>query len=86
MVIALYVQPNAKKTELAGEYNGCQKLKVNAPPSRHAANDAAINFIAESLGIPKSAVTLVKGEKSRLKSFSFDESLLKNKNSFLLRN
>ena len=30
--ITLYVQPGAKKSEVAGEHDGALKLRINAPP------------------------------------------------------
>lgn len=65
--IALHVQPRARKTEIAGEFNGALKLKVMAPPVDDAANKAVIQFFATLFSIPKSRVEIVSGEKSREK-------------------
>ncbi|MDR2400724.1 MAG: DUF167 domain-containing protein [Deferribacteraceae bacterium] len=78
MTATLYIQPGAKKTELAGEYNGYRKLRVKALPIDNAANEAAICFIAQALDAPKSAISLIKGEKGRLKTFFIDERYAKN--------
>jgi uncharacterized protein YggU (UPF0235/DUF167 family) len=43
------------------------KVKVTAPPVDSAANRAVIEFIAETLNCPRSAVTLVRGETARHK-------------------
>jgi uncharacterized protein (TIGR00251 family) len=84
MTITLYVQPGAKKTELAGAYNGHKKLKVQAPPIDGAANEKAVSFIAQTFGAPKSAVALIRGEKSRIKTFSVDETTVKNSDALAL--
>jgi hypothetical protein len=42
--------------------------RVNAVPEGGEANRALLTLVAEWLGYPKSAVALVTGEKSRVKS------------------
>ncbi len=44
------------------------KVKVRAVPEKGAANRALEKVLAAWLGIPKSTVGLVKGQKSRLKT------------------
>lgn len=46
----------------------CLIARVTAPPAGGAANAALIALLARALGLPKSAVTLVAGETSRLKT------------------
>ena len=65
--IALYVQPRAAKTCIAGTHDGNIKVRLAAPPVDGAANAALIEFIAERLGIAKSRVRLVSGATSRRK-------------------
>jgi uncharacterized protein (TIGR00251 family) len=84
MTVTLYVQPGAKKTEFAGEYNGHRKLKVHAPAVEGAANRAVTDFIAQTLGLPKSAVVIIGGEKARLKTFVLNEDLIKNPQALAL--
>jgi uncharacterized protein len=45
----------------------CLKVRVTAPPVEGAANAALVAFLAKSLGLPRSAVTLVAGERARVK-------------------
>jgi uncharacterized protein (TIGR00251 family) len=78
MQITLYIQPGACKSEIGAQYNGYIKLKVKAKAIDGQANKCAAEFIANMLGIPKSSVSLIRGEKSRLKTFEFDETLIKN--------
>ena len=63
------VIPNAKKTAFSGEREGELVLRLNAPALEGKANKAAIEFISGYFGVPKSAVALVSGEKSRHKIF-----------------
>ena len=45
----------------------CLKVRVAAPPVDGAANAALIAFLARSLALPRSAVTLVAGDRARVK-------------------
>jgi uncharacterized protein len=45
----------------------CLKVKIASPPVDGAANRALIAFLAKSLGVARSGISLVSGEKSRLK-------------------
>lgn len=43
------------------------EVRVPAPPVDGAANDALVAFLARSLGLPRSAVTLAAGDRARVK-------------------
>ena len=43
------------------------KVRVPAPPVEGAANDALVAFLARSLAIPRSAVTLTAGDRAGVK-------------------
>lgn len=43
------------------------RVRVAAPPVGGAANEALIRFLAERLGVPRSAVTIVRGATARRK-------------------
>ncbi len=47
-------------------------LRVQAPPDRGRANKAVCALLAKSLGIPKSSVRILAGEKSSLKTVGID--------------
>ena len=63
------VIPNAKKTEFAGYRENELVLRLNAPAVEGKANKAAVEFVSRYLGIARSAVLLVGGERSRHKIF-----------------
>ena len=63
------VIPNAKKSEFAGYREGELVLRLNAPAVEGKANKAAVEFIAQQLGVSRSAVLLSGGERSRHKIF-----------------
>lgn len=61
------VQPGAKKTECAGENEGRLRIRLAAPAVENKANVALTAFVAKTLGIRPSKVSLVSGETSRQK-------------------
>ncbi len=66
-LIAVHVQPGAKRSAAAGLHGGALKLRIAAPPVEGKANDALVEFIAGALGVPRRAVSVVKGASSREK-------------------
>lgn len=68
LLLALHVQPGAARTELAGLHGDALKLRLAAPPVDGKANKAAVDFIAELLRLPKSAVVIRNGLASRAKT------------------
>lgn len=59
--------PNAAKSEIVGWLGDALKIKLKAPPVDGKANAELCRFLAETLGLPKSAVTLATGESARQK-------------------
>ena len=73
VTLAVRAQPGAKKTAITGVYGegaaAQLKIAVHAPPLEGRANQALIAFLAETLGVAKSAVELKSGMLSRSKVF-----------------
>jgi hypothetical protein len=67
LVLDLYIQPNASRTEIAGLHNGALKIKVAAPPSDHQANDKLLAFLGKSFKVGRKQVVLKRGEHARHK-------------------
>lgn len=67
VVISLYVQPRASRTEIVGEQSGALKIRLTSPPVDGAANKLCCEFLAKRCAVPKRAVTLLSGETSRHK-------------------
>ena len=67
VVLAVRVQPRASKDEIAGEMGGALKVRLRAPAVEDRANHALIDFLAELLKTPRSAVSILSGERSRVK-------------------
>jgi uncharacterized protein (TIGR00251 family) len=71
-VVVVYVQPRAARTEVAGRHGDAVKIRVQAPPVDGAANVELVRFLAERLGVPKRAVTIVGGARGRLKRVAIE--------------
>ena len=61
------VQPRASKDEIAGETGGALKVRLQAPAVEGRANEALVEFLAQLLKTPRSAVRILGGERSRTK-------------------
>ena len=64
-VLALRVQPGARKAGVKGEQAGAIKLAVTAPPEDGRANAAVIELLAELLDIKRKQLELIAGHTSR---------------------
>lgn len=67
VVLSLKAQPRAARNEIGETLGNELKVKVTAPPVDSAANEAIVEFLAEILDCPKSAVRLIRGQTSRHK-------------------
>lgn len=65
--IAVHVTPRAARDEVAGWRGAELGVRVKVPPDGGRANAAACEVLARSLGVPKRAVRVVRGETSRHK-------------------
>ena len=66
-VIDVRVIPRAGKSGIAGTRGDALLVRLNAPPVDGAANAELIEVLADALGVPKRAVSIVSGERSRHK-------------------
>jgi len=70
--IVVHVVPRAKVTEVAGRHGDAIRIRLAAPPVDGAANAELVRFLAERLGVPRSAVTIVRGATARRKTVSIE--------------
>lgn len=70
--VTVYIQPRAKRTEVAGRHGSDPKIRVAAPPVDQAANEALLAFIAQKLGVRRRDVRLIAGAISRRKVLEID--------------
>jgi uncharacterized protein (TIGR00251 family) len=74
MILNVKVTPGASKSEVINFVDGRLRIKIAAAPEDGKANAALIAFLAKKLGCAKSNITLISGEKSRIKSLEIPDS------------
>lgn len=70
--LALKAIPNAPRNEVVGWLGEALKVKVHAPALEGRANDELCEFLADALQLPRRAVTVARGDKSRQKLIRID--------------
>jgi uncharacterized protein len=71
-LIQLKVIPRAPQTMLDGMRGGALLVKLSAPPVDDQANESLLRFFAQICDVPRRAVSLVSGGKSRHKVIRVD--------------
>lgn len=72
LLVRVYVQPRASKSQICGIHEDELKLRLAAPPVDGAANEECRAFFAKLCKVPKSAVTLLAGDTSRHKQIRIE--------------
>jgi uncharacterized protein YggU (UPF0235/DUF167 family) len=65
----LKIKPRSSRRRLLRSSSGELCLELTAPPVEGRANEAAVDYLAESLHLPRRSVEIVTGAKSRRKLF-----------------
>lgn len=74
MILGVQVKPNAKQTRAVGWADERTViLAIAAPPVDGKANDEVVRFLARTLGLPKSSVTVERGTTSRTKHIALPD-------------
>ena len=73
ILIHVYVQSRASRTELVGMHDGCLKLAISSPPIDDRANKSVILFLADFLQVSPRLISLSTGRKSRRKQLCIKE-------------
>ena len=68
VLLKVRVIPRAAQSGVAGRRGDAWLVRLHAPPVEGAANDELIDVIARALAVPKRAVSVASGERSRQKS------------------
>jgi uncharacterized protein (TIGR00251 family) len=63
--LGVRVSPGAGRSEIVGRHGEVWKVRVAARAERGRANDALLDLLAETLGVPRRDVTLVAGAGAR---------------------
>jgi len=64
-LLEVRVQPRARRNEVVGRQGVALRVRVTAPPSDGRANEAVIELLARTLGVPRSSLAIVAGAASR---------------------
>jgi uncharacterized protein (TIGR00251 family) len=65
--IEIRLKPNARQNTIDIGDDGILHIRVNAPPIEGRANKALIELLSESLDVPKSCLSIKRGETSKNK-------------------
>ena len=68
-LLPVRVLPRGRHNEVLGWREDTLRVRVTAPPAGGRANEAVIDLLARTFGVPRSSVALVKGAASRDKLF-----------------
>jgi uncharacterized protein (TIGR00251 family) len=69
LVVSVRVTPGARRSEVVGISGGQLRIRIAAPPVEGKANLEARRFLAERFGVRRAAVSLLRGDRGRDKSF-----------------
>lgn len=64
-LVAVRVQPRASREAVEGWHDGALRVRVTAAPVDGDANRAVLRLLARALGLPLSALDLVRGARGR---------------------
>ncbi|MCL1074144.1 DUF167 family protein YggU [Shewanella dokdonensis] len=67
LLLNLYIQPKASRDQWVGIHGDEVKLAITAPPIDGKANAYLAKWLAKAFKVPKSQVTIIKGELGRHK-------------------
>lgn len=68
LILQLQVQPGASRDEVVGPYGERLRVRITAPPVDGKANRHLIDWLSSLFDVPRSNVTLLRGETGRAKT------------------
>jgi uncharacterized protein (TIGR00251 family) len=66
-ILRVHVVPNAKNDSVVGMHGGAVKIKLRPPAIEGKANAALLRFLSDQLKLPRRAMVLERGHRSREK-------------------
>ncbi len=72
MKLRIKVKPGSKTDEIVREADGGLKVKIKAQPVEGKANKYLVEYLSGVLDVPKSKITLLKGETNSFKTLEID--------------
>lgn len=67
VIVDIHVIPNASRTQADGLHDGALRVRLHAPPVDGKANAALVAWLADTLGIAKSHVEVIRGQTAKRK-------------------
>lgn len=67
IILTVKVIPKSSRNEIIGWEENSLRIRIAAVPEKGNANEALIAFLAKTLGIGKTHITLISGTTSRQK-------------------
>jgi uncharacterized protein (TIGR00251 family) len=67
VILTVRVIPRAARSAIAGSRDNALLVRLTAPPVDGAANAELIRVLADALDVPKRNITLLSGDRARLK-------------------
>jgi uncharacterized protein (TIGR00251 family) len=71
-ILRVHIIPNAKRDCIVSGHDGAIKIKLRAPAVEGKANAALVRFLAEEMKLPRRAIVLQSGHRSRDKLLRID--------------
>ena len=72
ILLKLRISPNSSKNELFID-GDIIKLKITAQPIENKANKAVVEYLSKLFKVPKSSISIVKGDTSKDKTIFLDK-------------
>jgi uncharacterized protein (TIGR00251 family) len=69
--LQVLLQPRSSRNEICGLLGQVLKVRVTSPPVDDRANEQLVAFLAETVGLPRRDVAIVRGHRSRRKTVGF---------------
>ena len=67
VILNIHATPRASKSQVQGLHGDALKVRLQAPPVDGKANEALLEFLSDTLGVPQRRLALVSGHTSRQK-------------------
>ena len=67
VALTIRVQPKARRNEIVGLHGDSLKIRIAAPAVDNKANAALIEFLSETLDVPKFSIAIRHGKTGRRK-------------------
>jgi len=72
MKLRIKVKPNSKTDEIIREADGSLKMKIKVQPVEGKANKYLVEYLSKVLNLPKSRISLLKGETNSFKTLEIE--------------